>query len=51
MVNYSIYFISSTVNVADYTDDACLVEIDLDSNKYIAEGRLMRIYPKKQEAS
>ena len=30
---------------ADYTDDACLGEIDLEYNKYIAEGRLIRICP------
>ena len=36
--------------VADYTDDACLGEIDLEYNKYIAEGRLIRICPKKLEA-
>ena len=36
--------------VADYTDDACLGEIDLEYNKYIAEGRLIRIFPKKLEA-
>ena len=51
MVNFSIYFISSTVYVADYTDDACLGKIDLDCNKYIADGRLIIFYPKKQEAS
>ena len=54
MVNFSIYFISSisrcTVYVADSTDDACLGEIDLDYNKYIAEGRLICICPKKLEA-
>ena len=33
------------VYVADYTDDACLGEIDLEYNKYIAEGRLIRICP------
>ena len=38
------------VYVADYTDDACLGEIDLDYNKCIAEGRLIRICPKKLEA-
>ena len=38
------------VYVADYTDDACLGEIDLEYNKYIAEGRLIRICPKKLEA-
>ena len=36
--------------VADYTDDACLGEIDLEYNKYIAEGRLIRICPKQLEA-
>ena len=36
--------------VADYTDDACLGEIDLEYIKYIAEGRLIRICPKKLEA-
>ena len=41
MVNFSIYFIYFkyiAVYVADYTDDACLGEIDLEYNKYIAEG-------------
>ena len=48
MVNFSIYFIYFkyiAVYVADYTDDACLGEIDLEYNKYIAEGRLIRICP------
>ena len=36
--------------VADYTDDACLGEINLEYNKYITEGRLIRICPKKLEA-
>ena len=47
MVNFSIYFIYFkyiAVYVEDYTDDACLGEIDLEY-KYIAEGRLIRICP------